>query len=67
MAKSGLVSITINIELTPTEALALAQFAKRSIWDTFSTLAVDEAETREMIAAIEKVRTALAEEGFSPR
>jgi hypothetical protein len=59
--------MTVEIELTPPEALALAQFAKRSTWSTFADVSTDEVETREMIAAIEALRTALSDAGYNPR
>ena len=57
----------VGIDLTGAEALALAQFVKRSLFDTYREFAVDEDEARLMLAAVEKLGCGLAAEGFSPR
>lgn len=59
--------VSFSVELTRPEALALAQFVKRSLFDTFREFAVDDDEAHLMIAAVEKLRHGLAAEGFSPR
>lgn len=60
-------TVRVTIDLTPAEALALAQFVKRSLFDTYREFAVDDDEARLMIDAAEKLRHGLAAEGFSPR
>jgi hypothetical protein len=60
-------TLHIGMDLTPDEALALAQFAKRSLFDTYRQFAADENEAHLMLAAVEKLRKGLAEQGYSPR
>jgi hypothetical protein len=60
-------TVSVTVDLTPGEALALAQFVKRSLFDTYREFAVDEQEARLMLAAVENLRKGLAAEGFSPR
>ena len=60
-------TVSVTVDLTPDEALALAQFVKRSLFDTYREFAVDEQETRLMLAAVENLRKGLAAEGFNPR
>lgn len=57
----------VAIELTDQEGWALAQFAKRSTFDTFRQCAEDNEEAQRMIDAIEAVRKGLAEAGWAPR
>lgn len=59
--------VTITVELTEAQALALAQMFKRQTWSCWRELSVDEAEAYEMRAACERVRDALAEKGVAPR
>jgi cytochrome c len=59
--------IQIPLALTEQEALDLAQFVKRVGWQEMRQNAVDEDETYRIRDAIDKVRKALAEVGFSPR
>jgi hypothetical protein len=60
-------TVSVTVDFTPGEALALAQFVKRSLFDTYRGFAVDEQEARLMLAAVENLRKGLAAEGFSPR
>ncbi|HWA39823.1 MAG TPA: hypothetical protein VG873_18365 [Burkholderiales bacterium] len=57
----------IELELPDVEALALAQFVKRLTWGGMRECAVDEAETRQIRAAIERLQAALREAGWAPR
>jgi hypothetical protein len=60
----------IVLDLPPEQGHALAQFVKRTGFDDCARLAsrYDGGEERdEMWAAINKLRTALAEAGFNPR
>lgn len=59
--------ITIQPELTPPQALALAQLMKRISWSDCRGNAVDSEEAYTMIAACAEVQRALAEVGYAPR
>jgi hypothetical protein len=60
-------TVRVDVELPPAEALALAQFVKRVTWEAMRECSVDEAECYEIRAAIDKVRSALAEANYAPR
>lgn len=60
-------TISINVELDERQALAFAQFLKRVTFNDYRSCAVDNDETYTMIDAGEKIRDALAEQGFAPR
>lgn len=60
-------TVTVTIELSSKEAMALAQFCKRSRFETFHECAVGKDEAYVMIDSINKVKSSLREEGFSPR
>lgn len=60
-------TITICCELPEDQALALAQFLKRVGYDAYRQCAVDEHEAYEMLFACDKLRRALAEQGYAPR
>ena len=59
--------IAVHVELNAEQAWALAQLVKRIGWADCRSLAEDEAQTRLMIAATERVRAALAVVGYAPR
>lgn len=66
--------VTITVELHPEVALQLAQFAKRSTFNTFyefteAHLPHDERQKRayQMISGIEAIGAALAGTGYAPR
>ena len=59
--------ITINLDIEPFRALALAQFLKRAGFTDYRALAVDDDEAYDMIAAAEKLREELARNGYAPR
>jgi hypothetical protein len=59
--------VTVAVELQPAQAWALAQLVKRIGWTDCRSLAEDEAQTRLMIAATERLRAALAAVGYAPR
>lgn len=59
--------ITLTVELSDPQALALAQLVKRMPLSDLKTNALNEDEAYEMQAALERVRTALADQGFAPR
>lgn len=58
--------VHLDFDLTPAEALALAQFLKRVGLDDYRRLAVDADEVT-MLEAGERVRKALADAGYAPR
>lgn len=57
----------LNIELSESEAMALAQFVKRAGWHEFRGCAVDDEEAYLIRDAISKTQDALSEIGYSPR
>jgi hypothetical protein len=59
--------IQAKVDLSDAQAEALAQFVKRVGWSEMRGCAVDDDEAYEIRQAIEQVRQALANEGFSPR
>ncbi len=59
--------MSIKVELSTAQAEALAQFVKRMRHDIARSISVDDTEADEMMAAIDAVRSALAEAGFNPR
>ena len=59
--------MNISVELSTAQAEALAQFVKRMRHDLARSIAVDDAESFEMMSALDAVRSALAEAGFNPR
>lgn len=59
--------VTVHIELNPAQAWALAQLVKRIGWSDCRSLAKDQAQTRLMIEATDRVRAALAAAGYAPR
>lgn len=60
-------SVTVTLELTPQEALALAQFVKRVGWSEFRQNAVDDDEAYVIRDAVDRVAAGLAQVGYSPR
>jgi hypothetical protein len=59
--------INFTVSMTEKEAYAFAQFLKRVQFDDLRRRAVDDEDAYEMQAAGDKIRSALAEAGFSPR
>lgn len=59
--------VTVTVELTDSQALALAQFVKRVGWQEFRACAVDDDEAYAIRSAVDQVQRALAEQGYSPR
>lgn len=59
--------VHFDFDLTPAEAVALAQFLKRVGLDDYRRLAVDADEAWTMLEAGERVRKALADAGYAPR
>jgi hypothetical protein len=60
-------TVRVTLDLAAPEALALAQFVKRSVFATYREFAIDDDEARQMLDAVEKLRAALADEGIAPR
>jgi len=59
--------MTIRMDLTDEQARALAEFLKRAGYSDYRPLAADEQEAYAMQDAGEKMRAALAEQGYAPR
>lgn len=59
--------VVITAVLTPEQALAFAQFAKRVGWSEFKANAIDDDEAYLMIDAANVLRESLARAGFAPR
>ena len=59
--------VRVIVELSDTEAWNLAQFLKRVGYSDFRAKAQDDSEAFGMRDASERVRSALAEAGYSPR
>ncbi|WVT72160.1 hypothetical protein QM996_11510 [Sinorhizobium chiapasense] len=57
----------IKLELDDTQALALAQLAKRSSIDRVRPFSASEEEAWQMVYAIQELRSALAKAGWAPR
>lgn len=60
-------AVTVTLELTPQQALALAQFVKRVGWSEFRQNAVDDDEAYVIRDAVDRVAAGLAEVGYAPR
>lgn len=60
-------SVTVTLELTPQEALALAQFVKRVGWLEFRQNAADDDEAYMIRDAVDRVAAGLAQVGYAPR
>lgn len=59
--------VTITLELSDAGARALAKFVREADCYTLRELAKHDDETRHMLEAVEKLRQALAQEGYGPR
>ncbi|OEZ51832.1 hypothetical protein [Duganella sp. HH105] len=59
--------VRLIADLSPAQALALAQFLKRVGIDDYTGLAVDRDEAWLMLDAGERLRAALAAAGYAPR
>ncbi len=60
-------NITVTVELTDGQALALAQYLKRYTWTDVRQSAVDDDEAYLMQEAFNEMRQSLADAGYSPR
>ena len=59
--------IEINITLTENQAWELAQFLKRACFSDYRGHATSDEEAYHMIDAGERIRSALADQGYAPR
>ena len=59
--------VEITVTLTDAEAWQFAQFLKRACFSDYRSHATSEAEAYQMINAGERLRRALAEQGYAPR
>lgn len=57
----------VHLTMTDSQALALAQFAKRVGWQEFRANAVDDAEAYAIRHAVDLLAKALSAAGFEPR
>lgn len=59
--------VTVSMDLTDSQAWALAQFVKRVGWQEFRTCAVDDNEAYEIRSGVDALQKALANAGYAPR
>lgn len=59
--------VIISVELSDEEAWQFAQFLKRVGYSHYRELATDESEAYTMLYAGERIRDALAAQGYAPR
>jgi hypothetical protein len=59
--------VEITVTLTDVEAWQFAQFLKRACFSDYRSHATSEAEAYQMINAGERIRRALANQGYAPR
>lgn len=62
-----MTTVTVELQLTDDQALALAQFVKRVTWAEMRACAVDDEEAYVIRAAVDLVARALADKGYAPR
>jgi hypothetical protein len=60
-------TVEITVTLTETEAWELAQFLKRVCFSDYRSHATSDDEAYHMIDAGERIRSALADQGYAPR
>jgi hypothetical protein len=60
-------TIEITVTLTDAQAWQLAQFLKRACFSDYRGHATSDTEAYQMIDAGERIRRALAEQGYAPR
>jgi hypothetical protein len=59
--------VEINVTLTENQAWELAQFLKRACFSDYRGHATSDEEAYHMIDAGERIRSALADQGYAPR
>lgn len=67
MSRATAEPLAFVVELPEDEAYALAELCKRAGWVDCRDMAISEAETRQMLAALGRVRMALAARGVAVR
>ena len=60
-------TIEINVTLTDAQAWEFAQFLKRVCFSDYRGHATSDAEAYHMVHAGERIRSALADQGYAPR
>lgn len=63
----SLSHVVLRVDLTPHQALALAQFVKRITYSEIAANAVSVAEADVMRDCVDLVRRGLADVGYAPR
>jgi hypothetical protein len=63
----NLHQVEITVTLTDAEAWQFAQFLKRACFSDYRSHATSEAEAYQMIDAGDRIRRALANQGYAPR
>jgi len=61
------ILVEIHVVLTEAQAWQFAQFLKRSCFSDYRGHATSDEEAYHMIDACERIRRALAEQGYAPR
>ena len=61
------IDLKLNLEVTPAQAMALAQFVKRVGFNEIRVNAASEEEAYQMRDSISKLQDALADAGYAPR
>ena len=59
--------MNITLDITPAQAMALAQYLKRAGFTDYRLRAVSDDEAYDMLEAAEKLREELARNGYAPR
>ena len=59
--------VTVSVELTDAQALALAQFVKRLTFAEARACAIDDDEAYRITDAVGRLQRALGEAGYAPR
>lgn len=67
MNTSNTPSVVLALSLTDSQAMALAQFAKRVGWSEFRSNAIDDDEAYVIRDAFDALRLELGVHGYSPR
>jgi hypothetical protein len=60
-------TVNLNVTLTDAQAWEFAQFLKRVCFSDYERRAIGETEAYHMRDAGERIRDALAEQGYAPR
>jgi len=60
-------AVMLSLELTDSEAVALAQFVKRVTWTEMRACAADDYECNQIRRGLDLLRQELGLQGYSPR